>query len=168
MYIFTDGSCIGNPGKGASGIFINCTQRIPLPKIGYIINNIIDFSSQYNIFLNFSNFTTSNIEEMNAVLLAFRYLDYSNIQKVDIYTDSQYVANGYNNWMHNWIKKEWKTTHNHIIANLLLWQELYNYYNKYKNVKVIWIRSHTNNKDFFSTSNAVIDKAVQNYARSFK
>ena len=39
-------------------------------------------------------------------------------------TDSQYVKNGINQWIHNWRKNGWKTSNKKPVKNADLWQAL--------------------------------------------
>ncbi len=43
--------------------------------------------------------------------------------KVRLYTDSQYLQKGINEWMPKWLAKNWRGT-NGPVANQELWQEL--------------------------------------------
>ena len=44
---------------------------------------------------------------------------------VDVFSDSAYVINSFNNgWIDNWQKKGWKTADKKDVLNKELWQEL--------------------------------------------
>jgi hypothetical protein len=43
---------------------------------------------------------------------------------VQVFTDSNYVAKGVNEWMPDWIERGWKTARNKPVANADLWQTL--------------------------------------------
>lgn len=72
LVIYTDGSCIGNPGKGGWA-YIAITSDIDIYANGY------------------SEHTTNNIMELTAVIEALT--SFSDTNKIHIYSDSQYVIN---------------------------------------------------------------------------
>ena len=83
---------------------------------------------------------TSNTAELNAFIMALRWLHTNNIQEAVIFTDSQYVEKGYNEWMEMWIEYQFAFT-----KNADLWREINKYKNKLfakVNIKVTWIKGH--------------------------
>ena len=82
--IYTDGSCLGNPGKGgwAAIIINNGKKKIKGSK----------------------NDTTNNQMELLAPIKALKKI--SKGSKVQIFTDSKYVKSGITEWINNW-KKKW-------------------------------------------------------------
>jgi ribonuclease HI len=81
--IYTDGSCLENPGNGGWAAIINDDGKIE--KIS---------GSEKN--------TTNNRMELMAPIAALSKI--TKKKKVQIFTDSQYVKMGITNWIHNWIK----------------------------------------------------------------
>ena len=43
---------------------------------------------------------------------------------VELYTDSQYVKNGIESWIHGWKRNGWKTADRKPVKNAELWREL--------------------------------------------
>ena len=76
--IYTDGSCIGNPGKGgwAAIIFKNNEKKI---------------------LKGTKEITTNNQMELTATIKALEYI--STKDKIQIYTDSKYVKQGITEWI---------------------------------------------------------------------
>jgi ribonuclease HI len=101
--IFTDGSCLGNPGPGGYGAILRYRQHEKALSNGYRL-------------------TTNNRMELMAAIVALETLT----QPCDITlcTDSQYVRQGITNWIHNWKKRGWKTTDKKAVKNVDLWQRL--------------------------------------------
>ena len=63
--------------------------------------------------------TTNNIMEITAVIEGLKHL--KRPCEVEIYSDSAYVVNAFNNgWIYNWIKNNWKTSDSHIKCILFL------------------------------------------------
>ena len=65
--------------------------------------------------------TTNNIMEITAVLEALKALKFP--CEVDLYSDSAYVVNCFNQgWIYNWLKKGWKTAGGEPVKNKELWE----------------------------------------------
>lgn len=79
--IFTDGSCLGNPGPGGYGIVLRYKQVEKTLAKGYTL-------------------TTNNRMEMMATIVALQAL--KEPCDVILTTDSQYVRQGITQWIHNW------------------------------------------------------------------
>ena len=103
LKIWTDGSCLGNPGPGGWGFVatdgINIAERNGGEKE-----------------------TTNNRMELMAVIRALTAA--SKHDELEIHTDSQYVKNGMLQWMKNWKKNNWRTADKKPVKNQDLWQEL--------------------------------------------
>lgn len=69
---------------------------------------------------------TNNIMELTAPIKALEYLGKHKIEgHIEIYSDSKYVINGINEWIHNWIKNGWRTAAKKPVLNQELWQDLH-------------------------------------------
>ncbi|CNK07695.1 ribonuclease HI [Yersinia aldovae] len=101
--IFTDGSCLGNPGPGGYGAILRYKQHEKMFSAGYYL-------------------TTNNRMELMAAIVALEAL--TSPCEVTISTDSQYVRQGITQWIHNWKKRGWKTTDRKPVRNMDLWQRL--------------------------------------------
>lgn len=101
------------------------------------------------------NDTTNNIMEITAVLEALKLLKEE--CNVEIYSDSAYVVNAFNQgWIYNWKKNNWKTASKDPVKNRELWEELYALVQKHK-VKFIKVKGHSDNEynnrcDYLATS----------------
>jgi ribonuclease HI len=121
--IYTDGSCLGNPGKGgwAAIIFIN-GKKIKIK------------GSKKN--------TTNNQMELLAPIQALKKIPTSKI--IEIYTDSKYLKMGITEWINSWKKNSWKTSSKKKVKNIELWKELDNLVENHK-IKWFWIKAHAGN-----------------------
>ena len=115
---------LGNPGPGGCGTILmykETTKEIS----GYMPN------------------TTNNIMEMTAVIEGLKMLKYK--CEVEIYSDSSYVVNAFNNfWIQGWIKNNWINSSKEPVKNKELWQELYELTKKHE-VKFIKVKGHSDN-----------------------
>ena len=121
--IYTDGSCLKNPGNGGWAAIIN-------------INNVIKKIS------GSVKDTTNNKMELMAPIKALQ--EVKEQQPIEIYTDSQYVKLGITNWIHKWIKNNWQTSKKEPVKNKELWMELYKLTKSYE-IKWIWVKAHAGN-----------------------
>jgi len=87
--IYTDGSCLKNPGNGGWAAIININDEIK--KISGSVKD-----------------TTNNKMELMAPIKALQEIKEQ--QPIEIYTDSQYVKLGITDWVHKWIKNNWLTS----------------------------------------------------------
>jgi len=101
--IYTDGACKGNPGPGGWGVLLVAGTR------------------RKEIFGG-EPATTNNRMELTAVIRALESLKRD--CDVDLFTDSQYVKNGIETWIHGWKKNGWKTSDRKPVKNAELWREL--------------------------------------------
>jgi len=121
--IYTDGSCLNNPGNGGWAAIINDNEIIK--KISGSVKN-----------------TTNNKMELMAPIMALQEIDKNN--EIEIYTDSQYVRLGITEWIHKWIKNNWQTSKKEPVKNKELWMQLYELTKSYK-IKWIWVKAHAGN-----------------------
>ena len=121
--IYTDGSCLENPGNGGWAAIIKMNGNIK------------------KISGNEKN-TTNNRMELMAPINALKNIDSD--EEINIYTDSQYVKLGITEWIKTWVNNNWKTSKKEEVKNKDLWTELYNL-NKTLKVKWIWIKAHAGN-----------------------
>ena len=118
--IYTDGSCLTNPGNGGWAAIINQDGKIK--KIT---------GSEKN--------TTNNRMELLAPINALKQIDAKS--KIEIFTDSQYVKLGITEWINKWVSNNWQTAKKEDVKNKDLWVELYNL-NQSLNVKWNWVKAH--------------------------
>ena len=102
--LFTDGACSGNPGLGGWAAVLRYKET----------EKEISGSQEA---------TTNNRMELTAVLQALRLL--KEPCEINIYTDSQYVMKGAEEWLTGWVKNGWRTADKKPVKNSDLWQELY-------------------------------------------
>ena len=119
--IYTDGSCLGNPGNGGwAAIIIDDNKKIQIK------------GSKKD--------TTNNQMELLAPIKALKKIPKgSNVQ---IFTDSKYVKSGITEWIHNWKKNGWKTASKQPVKNKDLWTELDQMTNEFQ-IKWSWVKGHS-------------------------
>jgi ribonuclease HI len=120
--IYTDGSCIGNPGNGGwAAIMIDDNNK-----------KIISGSEKY---------TTNNRMELIAVIKA---LESVKKFQITIITDSKYVKNGIEVWIKKWKQNGWITSDKKPVKNKDLWLSL-DKLEKKKRIKWEWVKGHSSN-----------------------
>lgn len=107
LAIYTDGSSLGNPGKGGWGAVLIGNKQVS--ELGGAVANV-----------------TNNQMEMLAVFKALEEVaelgirDYS----ITLYSDSAYVINGITEWVYGWQKNDWKKADKKPVLNKDMWQDL--------------------------------------------
>jgi len=103
--------------------------------------------------------TTNNIMELTAVIEGLKLLKHE--CEVEIYSDSAYVVNAFNNkWIYGWIKNNWKTSSKEPVKNKELWEELYSL-TKIHTVKFIKVKGHSDN-EFNNRCDELAREAIKN------
>ena len=118
--IYTDGSCLSNPGNGGWAAIINKNGEIK------------------KISGNEKN-TTNNRMELMAPINALKNINSKD--PIEIFTDSKYVKNGITEWINTWVLNNWKTSKKENVKNKDLWLELYKL-NQTLNIKWNWVKAH--------------------------
>lgn len=128
LSVYTDGGCIGNPGKGAwaylvdDGVLrVEDTDGDPL--------------------------TTNNKMELQAVIEALTAISVKPEWKgrpIRIHTDSQYVRNGITAWIKTWSANGWKTAAKEPVKNQELWVQLQKWDAALK-PEWKWVKGHAGN-----------------------
>ena len=121
--IYTDGSCLNNPGNGGWAAIINDNDKI-----------IKISGGEKN--------TTNNKMELMAPINALKKIDKD--KKVEIYTDSKYVKLGITEWIHKWTKNNWQTSKKEDVKNKELWIELFELTKTFE-INWIWVKAHSGN-----------------------
>lgn len=125
VIIYTDGACSGNPGPGGWGTILMCGE------------NKKELSGG-------SKDTTNNIMEITAVIEGLKAL--KKPCKVQLYSDSAYVVNAFNQkWIYGWMKNGWRTSNKEPVKNKELWEELYAL-TKIHEVTFIKVKGHADNE----------------------
>ena len=138
--IYTDGSCLGNPGNGGWAF-------------------LMQDGDKFTAMSGFQKETTNNQMELIAAIEA---LNYNIVRKDEIIliTDSNYVKNGISEWIKNWKKNNWKTATKSNVKNRNLWEKL-DELNSKLNVKWEWVKAHNIDK-----YNNYVDELARNSAEN--
>ena len=112
--VFTDGSCLGNPGSGGWAVII--TTPLGIEKVvGYSLKAT---NNEMELFAALTSLKVINDYVIN------KDQDYSDYE-FEIFSDSAYVVNTINNdWLTKWKKSGWKTAKGMPIKNKALWQRM--------------------------------------------
>jgi len=139
--IWTDGSCLGNPGPGGWAFIVTDGKNIAERNGG-------------------EKNTTNNRMELSAVIAALNAT--KKHDSVEIHTDSQYVKNGMESWLKNWKAKNWRTADKKPVKNQDLWQKLDELASNI-NIHWVWVRGH-DGEEF----NERCDELARSFAESLK
>jgi len=134
--LFSDGSALGNPGPGGYGVVLRYGDKEK------------ELSGQ-------EAHTTNNRMELKGVIEGLKAL--KEPCNVDIVSDSSYVVKGINEWLANWITKDFKK-----VKNPDLWRE-YIEVAKPHRIHAIWVRGHDGHVE-----NERCDKLARDAAQNAK
>jgi ribonuclease HI len=143
IQVFTDGSCLGNPGFG-----------------GYAAIIVKDGVEQVITGHN-PGITTNNVMELTAAIRALEALPVG--CTATVYSDSKYVVQGMNQWMDNWKRRGWKTFDKKPVKNLELWKTL-SVQSSERSIEWLWIKAHAGhpeNERVDALANAEAQKAAE-------
>lgn len=125
VVIYSDGSCLGNPGPGGWGAVLR------------------DRAGERELSGGFRA-TTNNRMELRAVVEALQSLERPS--RVHIHTDSQYVRQGITTWVKSWQRNGWMTSQKQPVKNRDLWQALLAAVSRHATgggeVTWFWVRGH--------------------------
>ena len=120
IVIYTDGACSGNPGPGGWGAIL--------------------MSGHHRKELNGGEAnTTNNRMELMAAIAALEAL--KKPSAVELHTDSKYLKDGINKWIHGWRRNGWKTADKKPVKNVELWQRLDEARSRHE-IDWRWVKGH--------------------------
>lgn len=121
--IYTDGGCDPNPGRGGwAAILMHDGKTIELS--GCELES------------------TNNRMELTAAIRALRSI--KEPAEVKLFTDSQYLQRGIEEWMPGWLRKNWRGS-NGPVLNQDLWKELLEAARPHQ-ITWQWIKGHAGNR----------------------
>ena len=139
--VYTDGSCLGNPGNGGWAFLVKKNDIIS-SRSGFVLN------------------TTNNQMELTAAIMALEALEKPS--KITIVTDSSYVKDGITKWIFAWKRNGWKTAAKKSVKNEELWKRLENA-TQIHDVSWEWIKGHAGHLE-----NERADELARNGMEPFK
>jgi ribonuclease HI len=120
VVVYTDGACKGNPGPGGWGaLLMSGAHRREL------------FGGEPE--------TTNNRMELTAAIEALKAL--KRPCKIRLFTDSNYVKQGIESWIHGWKRNGWRTSDKKPVKNAELWQALDEIAAKH-DIEWRWVKGH--------------------------
>ena len=121
VYIYTDGACRGNPGRGGWGA-------------------VLVYEGREKELSGGEAMTTNNRMELSAVIAALSAL--KEPCKVTLTTDSQYVVNAIEKgWLESWRRNKWRKNDKSAVLNVDLWEQLVALLERHK-VSFVWVKGH--------------------------
>jgi ribonuclease HI len=121
--MYTDGSCLGNPGPGG---WAAVSEDPPFEICGN------------------EPHTTNNRMELTGVIKGLEKIIELGEHTTSVHTDSAYVKNGITKWIHGWLKNDWKTSNGTDIKNKDLWLRLFHLTLQVQ-VQWYWVKAHAGN-----------------------
>lgn len=127
IHLYTDGCCLVNPGGDGGWAFAKIENGKSTSSAGYLPE------------------CTNNIAELTAVIEGLKSIPGSE-RNIIIYSDSQYVINGFNKgWLKNWKRNGWVSSSGSEVKNIGLWTEL-DVLSRRHNCEWVWVKGHASNE----------------------
>ncbi len=123
--VFTDGSCLGNPGPGGWGV---------LMRYRGVEKELSGAETE----------TTNNRMELMGAIAALEAL--TRPSTVRLSTDSAYVKNGITQWLPRWKANGWKTAAKKPVKNQDLWERLDTALGTHR-IDWKWVKGHAGDPD---------------------
>lgn len=120
--LYTDGACSGNPGPGGWA---------------YVLKHPSSGTEREASGGEAS--TTNNRMELMSVIRGLESLERP--CAVELFSDSQYVVKGLNEWLDGWKKKNWRNSKREPVKNKELWLKLDALRDKH-DIRCHWIKGH--------------------------
>lgn len=140
--LYTDGACSHNPGPGGWGA-------------------ILEYGGRERELSGGEKNTTNNRMELMAVIEGLSAL--KEPCQVNLYTDSQYVANSIiKGWAESWQKNGWKKADKKPALNADLWEQLLALL-KIHETSITWVKGHAGHPE-----NERCDKLATGYIQLLK
>jgi ribonuclease HI len=139
--IYTDGSCIGNPGPGGWGVH----AELPDGRVLELGGGELE--------------TTNNRMELRAAIEALRLARAT--PAATIVTDSTYVQRGVTRWLAIWTGNGWKTSAGQPVENQALWRELAELLDE--RVAWQWTRAHVG-----TAGNERVDQIARSFSQGIR
>ena len=139
---YTDGACSGNPGPGGWGV-------------------LMELNGDTKELCGGEAATTNNRMELMAAIRALEEVPPGT--EISVTTDSQYVKNGVETWVHGWKRNGWKTAARKPVKNKDLWQALDGLASERK-VQWGWVKGHAGHAGN-EMADALANKGMAPYQR---
>lgn len=140
LYIYTDGSSLGNPGPGGWGV-------------------VMKFRHKVKELSGSEKFTTNNRMELLAVIEALEAIKTTKYP-VEVYSDSRYVIDSITKgWLWNWSKKP----NFGGKKNEDLWRRFLKIYPNFSDIKFNWVKGHNGHPE-----NERCDELATSESKKFK
>tara|TARA_B100001250_G_scaffold359275_1_gene336072 strand:- start:904 stop:1344 length:441 start_codon:yes stop_codon:yes gene_type:complete len=140
--VYTDGSCLGNPGPGGWAYLIKQPDKKE------------DSGGKC--------LTTNNVMEMTAVIKALEKCLELELKTIRLFTDSNYVLMGLVEWSKNWQRNGWKTASGGEVKNKELWLRMLDLMEPFDIIDLKWVKAHNGN-----VNNEYVDIKAREYAYLF-
>jgi ribonuclease HI len=146
VWVYTDGSCAGNPGPGGWAFILKDEARC---------QEVSGYEEQ----------TTNNRMELTAAIKGLESVLEQKITfcSVTVVSDSQYVVKGITQWIHQWQRNQWRTSQKKPVENKDLWEALWILTERLSQVSWQWVRGHSGHAE-----NDAVDRLAQSAIATYR
>lgn len=165
VQIWTDGSCLGNPGPGGGAAIIADAAGNIIARTAFsnpdTTNNRMELQAVINGILLAAEPQVCDGRRTDAPVIAFG-------TPVVVHTDSRYVSDAVNKgWLGKWQRNGWRTAKRQPVENQDLWQDFLKIRNEdwYPNLTIAWVPGHAGHPLNEAADRAAHEQAARVAAR---
>lgn len=138
--IYTDGGASPNPGLGAWGVVMKFDPK--------------NLYKEY--YSHIEGISTNNQMELTAAIQGLSKIKKGTTIPITLYSDSNYLIKGMNEWLNGWKIKNFKD-----VKNVELWKQL-DAFNSEFNITWIWVKGHSSNQ-YNNRADELVNQARKEY-----
>lgn len=148
--VYTDGSCLPNPGAGGYGFIIrywDTPEGSDLPQASEI-----ECSQGYRLTTNNRMELTAAIKALEKVM-SMKDVELNGMTQINIFSDSEYLCNAINQrWIVKWSEHNWMTSsfggrQSKPVKNKDLWESILNVQSAFSNIGITITFTHVKGHD---------------------
>lgn len=165
IVLYTDGAARPNPGKTGWGVHgYRYTTEYDGSKVlsgryittttGYVItekltpqHTPVKVLEYYDLYGADIESQTNNAAEVNALQYALAHVGWNGITALQVYTDSEYLRRGVQEWLSLWQRYDWKRRDGTPVPNREIWEAIHQALVTLRQqgieFKIDWVRGHT-------------------------
>lgn len=152
--IYSDGSSLGNPGKGGFGVVALDTEK----KIYW------EYGGRKDIATNNQMELAACILVLQIILKSYENDPTESNKHFELKLDSKYVIQGATEWMKGWVKNNWKNSQKKEVLNKEYWLEILELLERIrsKKIELKWTHVYGHTGEEWNERVDVIAKAFAN------
>lgn len=141
--LYTDGSCLGNPGPGGLGYIIRYWEA--KKDNGFPEAKIIEGKQGFRLSTNNRMEIMAGIYGIQDILKNVQAGQFDRTSQINLTTDSKYFCDAINQrWLDKWRQNNWVTLNKTPVKNRDLWEQLIGILDQLRSLSITLVINHIN------------------------